>query len=505
MSAFAVPIAASSIQLHNSPVLPAAEVRARGAIRSASAAPRRSFQIGGASCNSCSGSAFAENRRAFFAGQTGLASLAAPVAAPFLAGRAARTAAMASADADTKMIDGGVTAPKGFRAAGIIAGLKASGKEDMALIVSDVDAVAGGVFTTCRVCAAPVTYDRETIKKNPSKIRAVLVNSGQANAATGDQGWADAVRTAELLGKAMGVPSDACLVASTGVIGQRIKMDKLEEGIPKIVAALGSSAESAMNAAKAICTTDLVTKTIAFETVLSTGKTVRVGGMCKGSGMIHPNMATMLAFITCDAKVDPGLWQAIVSRAADKSFNQVTVDGDTSTNDTLLGFANGQADPSGPAISDPASADAVKLEGIVTTICQYLARCIARDGEGATVLFEVTVSGAPSDADARAIARTIVRPELGPHRGGGGRAGVEFDPAALRIELGEFVMMDKGQPLPYDRAAASAYMKAAKAGAYLKEDTVAVKVSVGSGPGYGQAFGCDLSYDYVKINAEYTT
>eukprot|EP00276_Gloeochaete_wittrockiana_P002261 CAMPEP_0184675182 /NCGR_PEP_ID=MMETSP0308-20130426/87648_1 /TAXON_ID=38269 /ORGANISM="Gloeochaete witrockiana, Strain SAG 46.84" /LENGTH=426 /DNA_ID=CAMNT_0027122865 /DNA_START=286 /DNA_END=1566 /DNA_ORIENTATION=+ len=425
--------------------------------------------------------------------------------------------AVVSASADFTKIDGGITAPKGFKAAGMTAGLKASGLPDFAAIFSETDAVAGGVFTTCRVCAAPVTYCREAIKKSPSSIRAVVINSGQANAATGDDGWKDAIYTSEAASTALGVPSSAILLASTGVIGQRIKLKEYEAALPTLFSKLGSDEASAAAAAKAIMTTDLVPKTVAFESTLSNGMTFRVGGMCKGSGMIHPNMATMLAFLTCDAKVAPALWQSLFSRAADKSFNQVTVDGDTSTNDTFVGLANGAADPSGPAISDPTSADALKVEAMVTAASQYLAKCIARDGEGATVLFETTVTGGATDADARLVARTIIGsslvksavfgrdPNWGRIAAAAGRAGVDFDQRDLRIELGPFVLMDKGQPLPFDRKGASEYMKTAAAGEYLVSDTVAVKVSIGSGPGSGVAYGCDLTYDYVKINAEYTT
>ncbi|MEI7479982.1 MAG: bifunctional ornithine acetyltransferase/N-acetylglutamate synthase, partial [Actinomycetes bacterium] len=241
---------------------------------------------------------------------------------------------------------------------------------------------------------------------------------------------------------------------------------------------------------------------------------IRVGGICKGSGMIHPNMATMLAFVTCDAAISPHLWQEMVSRAADKSFNQITVDGDTSTNDSLIALANGGSRT--PAIIDPGP-EAEKLEAMLTEVCMGMAKAIARDGEGATCLLEIRVSGASDDAAARAIARTIAGSALfkaavfgrDPHWGriaaAAGRAGVPFDQAALRVQLGEFLMMENGQPLAFDKAAASHYMKQAAAGEYLKSDTVLVAVGVGNGPGEGMAWGCDLSYDYVKINAEYTT
>jgi glutamate N-acetyltransferase/amino-acid N-acetyltransferase len=225
-------------------------------------------------------------------------------------------------------------------------------------------------------------------------------------------------------------------------------------------------------------------------------------------------MATLLAFITCDAVVSTSLWQKMLSRAADKSFNQITVDGDTSTNDTLIALANGQSRTSAITEMGP---HAEKLEAMLTAVCQHLAKAIARDGEGATCLMEVQVTGAPNDQAARQIARTIAGsslvksaifgrdPNWGRIAGAAGRAGVPFSQEALRIQMGDFVLMDQGQPLPFDRDAASAYLKNAATGAYLKEDTVLISVSIGNEPGTGKAWGCDLSYDYVKINAEYTT
>jgi glutamate N-acetyltransferase / amino-acid N-acetyltransferase len=411
---------------------------------------------------------------------------------------------------DWQPIAGGITAPKGFKAGGIAAGLKPSGAPDLALIVSDTEAIAAGVFTTSQVRAACVDYCRQRLQAKAS-ASAILCNAGQANAATGTQGWEDAMESAQLVAAAIGVAPEAVLVASTGVIGQRIKMEGLRTGIPILAAQLSESGSDA--AAKAITTTDLVTKSIALETTLD-GRPVRIGGICKGSGMIHPNMATLLAFVTCDAAISPHLWQQMVSRAADKSFNQITVDGDTSTNDSLIALANGQSRT--PAITEP-GAEADKLEAALTEVCMYLAKSIARDGEGATCLIEVQVSGATDDTAARQIARTIAGsalfkaavfgrdPNWGRIAAAAGRAGVPFEQDSLRVQLGDFLLMDYGQPLPFDRAGASAYIKQAAAGEYLKSDTVLVAVSVGKGTGAGMAWGCDLSYDYVKINAEYTT
>lgn len=411
---------------------------------------------------------------------------------------------------DWKVIGGGVTAPRGYRASGITAGLKASGLPDLSLILSEVDAIAAGVFTTSTVRAACVDYCRQLLQAKPS-AKAILCNAGQANAATGELGLADALESAKLLGEALNIPSESILLASTGVIGQRIKMAPLRAGIPKLVAEASETGSDA--AAKAICTTDLVPKTIALETMFG-DRPVRIGGICKGSGMIHPNMATMLAFVTCDAAVSSHLWQEMLSRAANRSFNQITVDGDTSTNDSLIALTNGQSRT--PAITEKGP-EADKLEAMLTEVCIYLAKAIARDGEGATCLVEVQVSGAPDEVSASKIAKTIVGsslvkaaifgrdPNWGRIAAAAGRAGVPFEQENLRIQLGDFLMMENGQPKEFDKSAASNYLKAAAAGEYLKSDTVLIQVGVGSGAGFAKAWGCDLSYDYVKINAEYTT
>jgi glutamate N-acetyltransferase/amino-acid N-acetyltransferase len=411
---------------------------------------------------------------------------------------------------DWQVIEGGVTAPKGYQAAGITAGLKASGQPDLALIVSDVEAIAAGVFTTVQVRAACVDYCRQRLEQK-ANAKAILCNSGQANAATGEAGWKDALECASLLGEALKVDPDLILLASTGVIGQRIKMDIMRSGIPQVVSSLSS--EGSNTAARAIMTTDLVPKTIALEAQFG-DRPVRIGGIAKGSGMIHPNMATMLSFVTCDATVSPHLWQEMLSRAANRSFNQITVDGDTSTNDSLIALANGQSRT--PAITTMGP-EAEKLEAMLTAVCQHLAKAMARDGEGATCLVEVEVSGADNEQAASQVAKTIVGsslvksaifgrdPNWGRIAAAAGRAGVHFEAENLNIMLGDFKMMENGQPLTFDRDAASQYMKQAAQGAYLQDDTVKIGVSIGNGPGTAKAWGCDLSYDYVKINAEYTT
>ena len=411
---------------------------------------------------------------------------------------------------DWQQVEGGITAPKGYKAAGIAAGLKPSQAPDLALIWSDTEAIAAGVFTTSQVRAACVDYCRGRLQAKAS-ARAILCNAGQANAATGDQGWQDARKSAQVLAQHLNISPDSILLASTGVIGKRINMEAMLNGLPKLVAQLSENGGNA--AAKAIITTDLTIKSMALETTID-GRPVRIGGMAKGSGMIHPHMATMLAFVTCDAAVSTQLWQQMLKRAADGSFNQITVDGDTSTNDTLIALANGQSRTA--AITEMGK-NGHKLEAMLTELCQYLAKAIARDGEGATCLIQVEVNGTTDEKSARQIAKTIAGsslvksaifgrdPNWGRIAGAAGRAGVEFKQEDLRIKLGNFLLMENGQPLPFDARAASNYLKQAAQGEYLRGDPVLISVGVGNGSGNGKAWGCDLSYDYVRINAEYTT
>ncbi|MBM5791170.1 MAG: bifunctional glutamate N-acetyltransferase/amino-acid acetyltransferase ArgJ [Cyanobacteria bacterium M_surface_10_m1_298] len=402
-------------------------------------------------------------------------------------------------------IPGGVTAPAGFLAAGITAGLKASGKPDLSLLLAPEGAVCAGTFTTSLVRAACVDLCAERLQASGGRARAVLTNSGQANACTGDRGLIDSQRATQAMADRLGLAAEEVLICSTGVIGVPIPMDTLLAGLDPLADAL--SAEGGSAAATAILTTDLIDKQIALEAQLG-DRRVRIGGMAKGSGMIHPNMATMLGYLTCDAGVPANVWQGMVQRAVDRSFNAITVDGDTSTNDTYLAFAAG--DPLSPEHFEA-------LEAGLTAVSQHLAKAIARDGEGATCLLEVQVEGASEDAAARAIARTICGsslvkcavhgrdPNWGRIVAAAGRAGVPMDPDAVALWLGEHQLMAAGQPLPFDRPAASAYMRDRAAGAYLTGDTVLIRIQVGSGSGRGRAWGCDLSDQYVRINADYTT
>jgi glutamate N-acetyltransferase/amino-acid N-acetyltransferase len=407
-------------------------------------------------------------------------------------------------------IPGGLTAPAGFLAAGITAGLKPSGNPDLSLLLAPEGAVCAGSFTTSLVRAACVDLCAERLAASGGRARAVLTNSGQANACTGERGLADSLAATAALAQRLGLAEAEVLICSTGVIGVPIPMDTLIAGLDPLVAALASDGGEA--AARAILTTDLVDKQIALEARLG-DRRVRIGGMAKGSGMIHPNMATMLGYLSCDAGVPAELWQQMVRRAVERSFNAITVDGDTSTNDTFLAFAAGE--PLAPEHFEA-------LEAGLTAVSQHLARAIARDGEGATCLIAVRVEGAADDAGARAIARTVCGsslvkcaihgrdPNWGRIVAAAGRAGVPFDPEAVALWLGEHQLMEAGQPLVFDRAVASQYLKDRAAGSYLSADpasgdSVAIRLLVGAGAGSGMAWGCDLSDQYVRINADYTT
>ncbi|XP_033147981.1 arginine biosynthesis bifunctional protein ArgJ, chloroplastic isoform X1 [Brassica rapa] len=435
-----------------------------------------------------------------------------------------------------KQIGGGVTAAKGFKAAGMYAGLRASGKKpDLALVTCDVDAVAAGVFTMNVVAAAPVVYCKKVLETS-NTARAVLINAGQANAATGDAGYQDmldcvgSLATVRLdyeplspslrkpyvfqyfpsLLQLLKVKPEEVLIESTGVIGHRIKKKELLQALPTLVNSMSNFVEQADSAAIAITTTDLVSKSVAVESQVG-GTTIRVGGMAKGSGMIHPNMATMLGVITTDALVESDIWRKMVKVAVNRSFNQITVDGDTSTNDTVIALASGLS--GSPFISSLNCKEALQLQACLDAVMQGLAKSIAWDGEGATCLIEVTVKGTETEAEAARIARSVASsslvktavygrdPNWGRIAAAAGYAGVSFQMDKLEISLGEFSLMESGQPLPFDRDGASNYLK--KAGEV--HGTVTIDLSVGEGAATGKAWGCDLSYDYVKINAEYTS
>ncbi|GJQ09324.1 hypothetical protein GpartN1_g1115.t1 [Galdieria partita] len=409
---------------------------------------------------------------------------------------------------------GGVASAKGFETGGVVAGLKSSGQLDLALILSTVEASVAGVFTKSIIKAAPVLLCQRFLQDTRGRATCILINSGQANAATGEEGLRDAFAISDLVSAHLpDTRPNQVFVASTGVIGKRVDLSRIEKAVPSLIAKLGHSEEHNMEAARAIMTTDLVPKYISVQWE-SNGRVVTLGGMAKGSGMIHPNMGTMLSFLTTDIAINTSLLQEMLQKAVSKSFNAITVDGDTSTNDTVLIMANGLSRVS--VVEN--SPEMETFEKALTWCCEYLAKAIARDGEGATCLVQVEVSGTVTDEHAQTIARKISSstlwkaavygrdPNWGRILAAAGTAGVEFDARQVSLWLGEYRLMKDGLPLTFDKATVRNYMQAAAEAKYLSgEDQVNVYLKVGDGIGYGKAWGCDLSYDYVRINAEYTT
>ena len=409
-----------------------------------------------------------------------------------------------------RTIPGGVTAPKGWLAGVAACGIKAftagasalpsDQKEDLTVFASDRLCDAGGVFTTNKVKGASVVISQLHLKNN--RVQALVVSSGNANTATGAQGFRDALQMAKLTADRLDLDPNQVLVGTTGVIGRYMPMDAVKRGIAEACA--GLSPEGGASAARAIMTTDTVPKTHAIEFELD-GVPVRVGGMCKGSGMIHPNMATMLAYITTDAGVAPGWVSSVVRRIADRSFNQVTIDGDTSTSDTFLILANGAA---GNLEVQPCSPQAEVLEEAILGVARELARKLARDGEGATKLITVRVTGAPDDEQARAAARAVASSSLVKTAVHGA------DPNWGRIVC---ALGYSGSEVAIDRLTVSvAGLTVFTAGAGVEVDLEAVRrafeqpeieiaASLGLGDGSAEAWGCDLSAEYVRINADYTT
>ena len=405
-----------------------------------------------------------------------------------------------------KVIEGGVTAAKGYKAAGLRAGIKA-GKtnKDMAMICSEKEAVCAGTFTKNVVKAAPVFWDKDVVYKE-GKAQAVVVNSGIANACTGEEGISNCKKEAEKAGELLSIAPEHVLVASTGVIGAQLVMDVVEKGIEMLVPELDSGKEAGENAATAIMTTDTHKKEIAVECTLG-GKTVTIGGMCKGSGMIHPNMCTMLAFVTTDAVISKELLTKAVKEDVVDTFNMISVDGDTSTNDTLLVLANGMAE--NPEIREN-SPEYEAFREALHEINETLAKKMAGDGEGATALFETKVIHAPSKQDARILAKAVICSSLTKaaiygHDANWGRilcalgySGVIFDPE--KIEL--FFESKAGRIQIYKDGVAADYSEE-EAKKILSEPEVTVVVDMKNGEESATAWGCDLTYDYVKINADY--
>jgi glutamate N-acetyltransferase/amino-acid N-acetyltransferase len=394
--------------------------------------------------------------------------------------------------------NGSVTSAKGYQAGGYAAGIKATeGAPDLAILISDIEATVAATFTTIALPSPAVTVNRERI--GGARGRGVVVNSGNANAATGNPGKRDAAEMARLLAERLGVAEELAYVCSTGVIGVPLPMEKLRAGIPQVPL----KADGGHDFARAIMTTDTVQKEIAVE-VETDGRTITIGGCCKGAGMIHPNMATMLAFITTDAPVEADFLQSALRRAVADSFNMIDIDGDMSTNDTVLLFANGAA--GGPAISGGAAAAAFE-EGLAA-VCKHLATSIVRDAEGGTKLIEVRVTGAKGEDDARAGARKVaqslmVKTAIHGHDPNWGRifaavanVDIALDFEAMTIKIGDYLVFAGGAPQPYDHVAAVAY---------LKGEDVLITIDIGLGTATATAWGSNLSEEYVTLNSVYTT
>jgi glutamate N-acetyltransferase/amino-acid N-acetyltransferase len=404
-----------------------------------------------------------------------------------------------------KVIEGGVTAAQGFEAAGVEASIKYQNRKDMSMIYSKVPCVAAGVFTSNVVKAAPVLWDKEVVEHSPY-AQAVIVNAGIANACTGKQGYDCCRQTAAKAAQVLDIPEDAVLVASTGVIGWQLPVQKIMDGIEKLAAVKADTLEAGQAAVEAMMTTDTVPKQAAVEIEIG-GKKVTVGGMCKGSGMIHPNMCTMLAFVTTDLAISKELLQEALREDVVDTFNMISVDGDTSTNDTLVVLANGLA--GNPKITEK-NEDYEKFKEALNYIDTTLAKKMAGDGEGATALFETKVIHAADKQEARTLSKAVVCSSLTKamiygHDANVGRimcalgySGVDFDPQQVDIycESDERRMQicKDGMLTDYDEEAATKILSAPE---------VRVIVDMKRGEESAAAWGCDLTYDYVKINADY--
>lgn len=399
-----------------------------------------------------------------------------------------------------KEIDGSICAPKGFLAAGNYVGIKKNPtKFDLAIIYSEIPAVAGGVFTTNQLKAAPIILSQKRVRKN-KKLQAVVINSGNANACTGPKGMIHAKQMTKEVAKGLKIEDKHVGVASTGVIGVPLPIEKVTTGIIGTIAKLSTDASMSV---QAIMTTDTFPKSIAVELKIG-DKAVRIGGIAKGSGMIHPNMATMLGFITTDIAISYSALQHAINRIVSTSFNMITVDGDSSTNDMVIVLANGMAkNKKINSVDDPNWQ--IFYKGL-SFVCIHLAKLIAQDGEGATKLIEIQVHGAATEEQAQLAARAVCRSPLvktavfghdanwGRIAGALGASGVKVDPKQLSIELGDVLLLKSGTPLPFDES---------KARKLLEKKVVLIKAKIGKGRGKATAWGCDLTYDYIKINASY--
>lgn len=397
---------------------------------------------------------------------------------------------------------GSIITPKGFYAAGIHTGVKRY-RLDLGVIYCEVPASSAACYTLNKVQAAPIKITKESISKE-GKLQAIIVNSGNANACTGSKGVEDAYTMRKACAEVFQIPEHYVAVSSTGVIGEFLQIEKILNGIKKIKPLTQVKFDSAERFNEAILTTDTINKRACFQTMID-GKTITFGGAAKGSGMIHPNMATMLAFLTTDANIEPDYLQMALSEVIDLTFNRITVDGDTSTNDTVVVMASGLAENEKLTKEHP---EWDKFVLALRMTCEHLAKKIARDGEGATKLIEVQVKGALNDEEAGKVAKSIVGSDLvksaiyGTDANWGriicaiGYSGAEIDPDLVDISIGEIQTLKDGMPIPFSEEEATQY---------LSTENIIIYVDLKIGEGYGKAWGCDLTYDYVRINAGYRT
>lgn len=405
-----------------------------------------------------------------------------------------------------EIIKGGITAAKGFKATGVNAGIKNKVKKDMAMVTSKKPCVVAGTFTTNKVKAAPVKWDQHVIFE-ADYAQAVIVNSGVANACTGKEGYDNCEKLAKKVGEKLLLPTDSVLVMSTGVIGMQLPMEVMLAGVEKLVPMLGDTLDDGELAAEAIMTTDTRKKQVAV-TVDVAGKKVTIGGMCKGAGMIHPNMATMLGFVTTDVKIEKPVLQKTLSEIISDTFNMISVDGDTSTNDTFVVMANGMAE--NETIKSMSGADYEAFREGLSYVCCELAKAIAGDGEGATCLFEAQVINAASKEQAKVLSKSIITSNLTKaaifgHDANWGRilcamgySGADFDPEKVDIYFesasGKLKIVENGTATDYSEE---------KATEILSDNPVKAIADVKMGNATATAWGCDLTFDYVKINADY--
>ncbi len=404
-----------------------------------------------------------------------------------------------------KLIDGGVTAPKGFKSASAAAGIKYKDRTDMAMIYSEKPCVAAGTFTTNIVKAAPVKWDQQVVYHSES-AQAVIINAGIANACTGEEGYGYCKATADAAAEILGVSADGVLVASTGVIGMQLPIDRIVAGVKMMAPALDGSLESGTRSAKAIMTTDTKEKEVAVQIEVG-GKTVTIGGMCKGSGMIHPNMCTMLGFVTTDAAISKKMLQQALGEDVKDTYNMVSVDGDTSTNDTVLLLANGMA--GNPEITEE-NEDYQAFRAALHTVNETLAKKIAGDGEGCTALFEVKITGAATKEQAITLSKSVITSSLTKaaifgHDANWGRilcamgySGASFDPEKVDLffqsAAGKIQIIENGVAVNYSEEEATKI---------LSQPEVTAIADIKMGDATATAWGCDLTFDYVKINADY--